>query len=323
MHGFQIWYLLYMCLLMLQDNILLTSHYRVFKSDQVQTHTHTHTHTPGREGRSVNWLGENVIFLTSPGKQDDLEQPLLFYSFLIMSQVPSTLQATLSNTLQSRVTGVYWWNTAILLPPPQSKGQHPQGLWGFSGKSYNCSKHWQLQVPPFRIHSQNHWEPHLWFHCWLEKTEGKNKSPDTLLPGPQLCNTSSPEWRAKKSPSAWTLHRKHWISHSLSSGQLWPLPHLHISVLNIQTPPAITFLPSFLYQSVSPGVCWRRSSRGHDCRLTHRLPPGNQRLLTSPRFLECTFYPLFPNGSHFQGRSLETAMWHSDHHCRVSVTEPH
>lgn len=43
-----------------------------------------------------------------------------------------------------------------------------------------------------------------------------------------------------------------------------------------------------------PGICWRRSSRGHDHQLTLRLDPGTWRLLTLSCILEICVLPAFP-----------------------------
>lgn len=37
-------------------------------------------------------------------------------------------------------------------------------------------------------------------------------------------------------------------------------------------------------------VCWRRSSKRHDCQVTHELDKGNWRLPTPPLSLQCAFY---------------------------------
>ena len=45
---------------------------------------------------------------------------------------------------------------------------------------------------------------------------------------------------------------------------------------------------------VTTAACWKRSSRGHDCWLTHKLDLGNQRLLTPSPVLEMDVPPTVP-----------------------------
>lgn len=95
----------------------------------------------------------------------------------------------------------------------------------------------------------------------------------------------------------------------------------HSSVLHGQTPPAVTFLRFCIrvllqvsagrgeQEDVAAGwpTSWIPATGGS----SPPLGSGNVH------FTLCSH-----SGSHFQGGSLETAMWRSDHHCRVSVTEP-
>ena len=54
---------------------------------------------------------------------------------------------------------------------------------------------------------------------------------------------------------------------------------------------------------------WRRSSRGCECQLPHELDSGNWRLLIHPSpWNVCSAHDSH-SGSHFQGRSLERAVY--------------
>lgn len=201
-----------------------------------------------------------------------------------MSQVPSTLQATLSNTLTSRVTRTYWWNTRTLLPLPPAKVSFPRGC-EVSQENLKTVQSTGNLSPPSGLIPRTPGSLISGFTASRKRLRERRKPLTRYSCDPSCVPASSPEWGAKKSPSARTVHRK-----SLGSSGLFLAAQQRVT----WTDSPSRHLPSFLHPSASPGVCWTRWTRGRGCGMTHQLDPGNGRLLTSPRFWECTFYPLFP-----------------------------
>lgn len=140
----------------------------------------------GRERTSVNRSEEDVIFPTSPGKQDGLEQPFFLILFFTMLQVHSTLEPTLLNKLKHRVTGSTDKTVYSLGHLPHAKVSFPKG-YSLLSKVIKVFQHLSPWICSLRTHIQTEAPPGAssWFPCSGEKAEGKTKSLHVQLLDPR------------------------------------------------------------------------------------------------------------------------------------------